>query len=316
MNALSHDILIACIEKHCPGCDGSVRIDPIPTGKFNDSFFVTAGEKELVLRIAPPRDSVFVFYERDMMRQEPSLHRVLREKTSVPVAKIVTFDDSHTILDRDFLLMERLPGNPLSESAMADVSAVYREVGRCLEEVHRITADRYGYLGEHAPMEPQTTWVEALEIMWHKLVEDVAATGHYDKNEADILLGLFNQFRALFDRPIKPSLLHMDIWAQNILIDSEGKLTGLVDWDRALWGDPEIEFAVLDYCGVSIPSFWEGYGKPRDDSEEASIRNVFYLLYEVQKYIVIRHGRSHDPAGALRYKNHVMQVVNRCFGAG
>jgi hypothetical protein len=72
---------------------------------------------------------------------------------------------------------------------------------------------------------------------------------------------------------------------------------------------------VLDYCGVSVPSFWEGYGKPRERSEEASIRNVFYLLYEIQKYIVIRHGRGNDPDGALKYKNYVMQVVNRYSGA-
>ena len=49
-----------------------------------------------------------------------------------------------------------------------------------------------------------------------------------------------------FDRPITPRLLHMDVWSQNILIDEEGNVTGLVDFDRALWGDVEIEFAVLD----------------------------------------------------------------------
>ena len=30
---------------------------------------------------------------------------------------------------------------------------------------------------------------------------------------------------------------------------------------------------------------------------------MFYLLYEIQKYIVIRHGRNSDPAGAQAYKN-------------
>jgi fructosamine-3-kinase len=103
----------------------------------------------------------------------------------------------------------------------------------------------------------------------------------------------------------------MDIWHQNILVDEDGRVTGLVDWDRALWGDPEIEFAVLDYCGVSEPAFWEGYGQARDESEEARIRQVFYLLYELQKYIVIRHGRNNDPASARRYKAQVMGIVRR-----
>jgi aminoglycoside phosphotransferase (APT) family kinase protein len=106
----------------------------------------------------------------------------------------------------------------------------------------------------------------------------------------------------------------MDVWAQNILVDDASSLTGLVDWDRALWGDPEIEFAVLDYCAVSKPAFWEGYGRARDESEEARVRNIFYLLYEIQKYIVIREGRNNDPDGARWYKQHVMQIAARSFG--
>ena len=76
-------------------------------------------------------------------------------------------------------------------------------------------------------------------------------------------------------------------------------------------GDPEVEFAVLDYCGISTPAFWEGYGSQRDASPEARIRNFFYLLYELQKYIVIRSGRNKDPAAAQAYKRQVMDFIAR-----
>ena len=85
-------------------------------------------------------------------------------------------------------------------------------------------------------------------------------------------------------------------------MDTQGRVTGLVDLDRALWGDPEIEFAVLDYCGISEPAFWRGYGRERDTSFSAQIRARFYLLYEVQKYIPIRIWRRNNPAQALQYK--------------
>ena len=101
----------------------------------------------------------------------------------------------------------------------------------------------------------------------------------------------------------------MDVWAQNILADDRGRLTGLIDWDRACWGDPEIEFAVLDYCGISEPAFWEGYGAERDTSPEAEVRRVFYLLYEVQKYIVIRRVRGHDPRRAEAYRRQSLQLA-------
>ena len=40
-------------------------------------------------------------------------------------------------------------------------------------------------------------------------------------------------------------------------------------------GDPEVEFAVLDYCGISKPAFWEGYGKVRAESLSARVRQLF-----------------------------------------
>jgi len=147
--------------------------------------------------------------------------------------------------------------------------------------------------------------------MWRKLVDDVVSVGYYDDEERSLMLSTLDKYLRLFDRPVESSLLHMDVWAQNILVDGGNELTGLLDWDRALWGDPEIEFAVLDYCGISEPPFWEGYGKEREDSPEARVRNFFYLLYEMQKYIVIRHGRGHDAYGAMTHKRQVMQIMRR-----
>ena len=266
-----------------------------------------------MLRVAPPEDSAFVFYERGMMQQEPGIHSLLLERTSVPVAPILAYDKSHDLLPHDFLIMERLPGIAMSDAEDTDPAPVLRRVGECLAQVHSLHADTYGYIGEHHPMEAQPSWIDAFSLMWRKLVEDVASIGYYSPDESYALLLLFDGYSELFDRPVESSLLHMDVWAQNILVDSSGVMTGLVDWDRALWGDPEIEFAVLDYCGMSAAPFWEGYGKAREESEEASLRNVFYLLYELQKYIVIYEGRLGDSETAATFKQRVMQIAQEVF---
>ena len=151
-------------------------------------------------------------------------------------------------------------------------------------------------------MEPQPAWVDAFRVMWNRLLDDVVACGSYTPAEAQRLRDLFEHYCTHFDRPVTPALLHMDIWSENILVDAQGSVTGLVDFDRALWGDVEIEFAVLDYCGISEPSFWRGYGREPDTSASAMIRRRFYLLYEVQKYMPISIWRGHDPAGAAGYK--------------
>jgi fructosamine-3-kinase len=298
---------------HVDASPNTVRFSPIQTGKHNQSYWVDSNQGRFVLRIAPPDNAGFLFYERLMMRQEPELHQLIRAQTNIPVAEIVGYDFSRTRIDRDYLLMTALSGTPLSDAVgltLAQFQQALRQVGEYLGQLHALTApeqldnQNYGYLGAHHPMEPQPTWAAAFKVMWNKLIDDVIACGSYTLQEGQMMRDLLELHLEQFDRPVTPSLLHMDIWSQNILIDQTGNVTGLVDFDRALWGDVEIEFAVLDYCGISEPAFWEGYNLPRDETSPAMIRRQFYLLYEVQKYMPIRVWRRHNPAVAEQYKQH------------
>ena len=69
------------------------------------------------------------------------------------------------------------------------------------------------------------------------------------------------------------------------------------------------ECGELDYCALSAPAFWAGYGRPRDTSPSALIRWQFYLLYEVQKYMPIAVWRRKDRAGALDYKRQCLALA-------
>ncbi len=302
----------ACVRRHVPDLSDCVAIRPCRTGKFNTSFYVEIPGAPLVIRIAPPPDTELLFYERNMMAQEPELHSLLRERTSVPVPGIIAYDTGHDVVDRDFLLMECLPGRSLTEAGGVSerfVNQVFRQVGVCLAEVHALRAGQYGYLGAHRCMEPQPTWWRAFRVMWNSLIADNLRCGGYSEEEASRLRRALERYRPAFDRDVPASLLHMDIWHQNILVDDAGRVTGVLDWDRALWGDPEIEFAVLDYCGVSVPEFWEGYGRARPETPEAAIRQRFYLLYEVQKYILISLGRRRSRAQAETYRQNVFRLA-------
>ncbi len=203
---------------------------------------------------------------------------------------------------------------PVDEGIDPHADWILRQMGEYLAQLHAITCDSYGYVGAHRPMEPQPTWWQAFRIMWGKLVDDTVGVGMYSDDEREELVELLDRYSAVFDRPVASSLLHMDVWAQNILVDDECHVTGIVDWDRALWGDPEIEYAVLDYCGISRPGFWEGYGRARDDTREARTRQIFYFLYEHQKYILIRAARRNNPDAARRYKAEVFRVIRDNFG--
>ena len=307
--------VMADVVAEATGCDpAALKFTPTPTGKYSTSYFVEGWERPLVIRIAPPdRRDQNLFYEFRMMRQEPEIHAVVRAKTGMPVPEIVAHAVNHPAFGRDYLLMERMPGKPISDQPLTreSLNGVLRELGRRLKEVHAITRPEYGYAGAHAPMEAQRDWASAFAIMWHLLLDDIERCGGYSAEEAGRMRKLHEKYRKVFDRPVASSLLHMDIWAENILCNQAGKLTGLLDWDRGLWGDPEIEFAVLGYCGISEPAFWEGYGSERDTSPAAQARLAFYFLYELQKYIFIRIVRSGSRSGAEGYRRQSLALASR-----
>jgi len=316
--AFDQRMLAALVRKQLDSDEAHLM--PIRTGKHNSSFWVDTPHGRFVLRLAPPDDTGLLFYERRMMRQEPSLYALIRARTSIPVAEVVAHDFSRTDIDRDYVLLRALPGVPLSDAghpSPAQIDNVLRQVGTYLRQLHALTADdclglhAYGYLGEHRPMEPQPNWFAAFRMIWHMLLDDVVACGAYSVAEAQVLRDLLDRHREHFMHPVRPRLLHMDVWAQNILVDTAGNLSGLVDFDRALWGDVEIEFAVLDYCGISEPAFWRGYGTMRDLSPPAQIRRLFYLLYEVQKYMPIRIWRGNDPGSAARAREHSLALATQ-----
>ena len=67
-----------------------------------------------------------------------------------------------------------------------------------------------------------------------------------------------------------PALIHRDLGAEHILVDLEGRLSGVIDWGDASIGDPAIDFTGLDrglgrlftaqvlahYRRPDDPSFW------------------------------------------------------------
>jgi len=310
---ISLDCARQCVRRHVKNLSAAARVVPCRTGKFNTTFFIEQDHgPDHVLRIAPPDDAGMLFYERNMMAQEPGVHRLVRAKTSVPAPRILAYDTRREIIDRDFLIMERMPGVPLTEAFFLGpegVHDVFRQVGEHLAQVHAIHAEQYGYLGEHRCMAPQPTWRQAFSEMWRKIIDDAAHCGGYSGEDAECMRRVLDQHQPAFDREVPSSLLHMDIWHQNILVANDGIVSGLIDWDRALWGDPEIEFAVLDYCGVSVPEFWQGYGAARAQSPEAAIRNRFYLLYEVQKYILIAICRRQSLSQAAAYRRTAFELI-------
>jgi len=273
-----------------------------------------------VLRVAPPDSLLQLFYEYRMMRQEPEIHRRVRAETPVPVPRILAHDFSRERTDRDFLVMELMPGRPLTEVGPQAFARAMEELGGYVAQLHGLKEpqNRFGYVGAHNCMPPQPDWQSAFFEMYRRLLDDIVETGIYDRKTADWALSLLHSHAPVFEHTEVSRLCHGDLWVENILATVDGELTALLDFDRACWGDVEWDLAIADYCGMSREEFWRGYGGPdfrRDRSAE--VRRLFYLLYEHQKYIVISvSSRREDPQGARRYADQSLQIMRRFKESG
>jgi len=275
---------------------------------------------EFILRIAPPDSLRQLFYEYRMMRQEPALHALIHERTTVKAPHILAHDFSRSRIDRDYLVMERLPGEPLSECASSlyghQKNRIMRRLGSEVAQLHAVHHDRYGYVGPHEPMPPQTNWHDAFAIMWEKLLDDCVASGGYRPEDKAVAMRLWERHHHAFERDVPASLCHMDLWAANILVH-EGEYSGLFDFDRACFGDAENDLAVAEYCNLTTDAFWEGYGRRPEQTDEYRVRRWFYLLYEHQKYIVIRISERHNStAGAKRYADDCRECMADFLSTG
>ncbi|MGW6441829.1 phosphotransferase family protein [Lentzea sp. NPDC055074] len=234
-----------------------VTTRPLGGGTYNSVFRVSARGGEFVLKVAP-REQPGLTYERHLMRTE-AMFCTLGSKVA-PVPEVVYADDTA-------LLATCLPGEPVFGRSDVDRPRIRRELGAAVRAVHEITGPGFGYpqLGLH------TTWTEAFLGMFDAVRADA---DRYGVALPDV--GLRRHTKA-FDEVERPALVHFDLWDGNVLAD--GGLTGLVDGERAFWGDPVAEFVSLALFGSieDDPDFLTSYGFELTDS--ARVRLAAYQAY-------------------------------------
>ena len=93
--------LTELVVPHLSADPASFQFSAIQTGKHNRSYWIDCNLGRFVLRIAPPDNAGFLFYEVRMMRQEPALHALIRAETTIPVAEVIASGFDRSRIDRD-----------------------------------------------------------------------------------------------------------------------------------------------------------------------------------------------------------------------
>ncbi len=267
--------------KHAFGTGVGVRShSQFSEGWFNTAYAVslTSGE-EVIFKISPPAGLKLLRYETNIMRAEVAMLRLMNDLGHFPVPKVLHYDDSGRLTSGEYFFMTRVNGHPYNHVkdsfSPAQRDAIEAELGRCNRLINNVVGTHFGPFSERAPK--YATWSEAFRKMMDDILQDgreynVALPMAYDE-----LYGLLNRKWHVLDEVIEPRLVHWDLWDANILVDEQGALTGLIDFERALWGDPLIEVYFSHFYDSA--GFLRGYGQDLLAAPGARTRRMLYNLY-------------------------------------
>ncbi|MEH0845417.1 aminoglycoside phosphotransferase family protein [Micromonospora sp. CPCC 205711] len=214
---------------------------PLTGGGFAAVWWVTLDDwRTLVLKVGPPPEVPLLRYERGLIAAEARYLRLVAEHApAVPVPPLLHHGSDPEL--GDWLLTGLLAGRTLHELTADGVAVdgVRAELGAAFAALHRVTGERYGYHGGRAAGH---TWRAAFTSMVDDLLADAADWRVALPVPAARIRELVDRHGDVLDRVRRPALLHFDGWAGNVLAvsgpDGEPRLSGLVDGERHLHGDP------------------------------------------------------------------------------
>jgi fructosamine-3-kinase len=260
-------------------------LTPLTAGWFNSAYQVEFTDHQLdaILRIAPHPEQRLLTYEHDLMRKELLVYETLQRAGTIPVPRLLAYDLSRQLIERDYMFIEKLSGRPLDQilDSLNETQKehIHRQIGEIAAAAQSIQGESFGYFGD-GPGSGSSTWRAAFSAFVDALLDDgetldVALPLPYDR-----IRTLFQVRSHTLDEVHTPVLVHWDLWPVNIFViekNGQFEVEGIIDWERAYWGDPESEppLAVRFYG----PAFYQGYGKDLTDTPEAAIRRKMYNLY-------------------------------------
>jgi aminoglycoside phosphotransferase (APT) family kinase protein len=229
-------------------------------GWFNTAYRVLLDDGRVaVVKLAPSAGVPVLRYERSILATEAMVYRRI---AALPDGGVPTPELLYA--GREFLAVSILEGTPWDKAAdrlpQATERELRRELGAITARLHTLAPEdgRFGYpAAESALSAPD--WRTAFTAMVDALLDDAARwQSPLGAAPADVRTLVVEGGYAL-DEVTEPRLIQFDLWPGNIFIDvpDDGnrrpRIVGLIDHERAFWGDPAAELVSLAFGGDAGP---------------------------------------------------------------
>lgn len=255
-------------------------------GFCNVVYLVPLITEEVILKIAPSDQVEMMTYEERILETEVAVMGLMEKYTTVPTPRVLFFDDSKTICNSSYFFMTKSPGvaynNLKQELSKEQNESILQELGRYNKQINKIKGTYFGLIGKSSSR--FETCKEFILSLFEMLIKDGKKKNsnlvHITYEE---LWKLIVSYSEVFDEVITPRLVHWDLWDGNIFVQ-DAKISGIIDYERAFYGDFLMEDAFSSF-GVPSQVFLQAYGKEEFTQNEL-IRRTIYRLYRCIVMIV------------------------------
>lgn len=294
---------------------GIVGCRELGDGFFNAAFRLRLTDgRDVVLKISPPPGAALLTYERDIMRAEIEFFRAAAA-TGVPQPQLLHAGIDRAVIDGDYIVLSALDGVTWSsvqeELDESENAALRRELGGYIARLHRVRNPN-GLFGYPAvPELSAASWPDAFAAMLGALIEDAHRYGVALPTADGLLREAVERGADALAQVDTAVLVHFDLWPGNVMVTAPAagaapRITGLIDGERVIWGDPLMEFVGIDVFGhaqdeSSLSSGYAETGGTIAADGAARRRLALYHLYMHLLLLIEMKPRGYTDPGYLDY---------------
>lgn len=272
--------------------EGAISVTQLTGGSINATFQVELRDRSsVILRIAPSEAAAVSgpsWLTPWGLRREQAVIALAAPALGSLLPGTIAADFDHTLIDRDWIIQERMPGVPFSTVVSTlpseERAAVWIELGRLARRLHATTGERFG----EPVAGPQFDRLSDL------LRND--AVGLLDDAERfELPIHAFRRLRDridevgnIFDDNPGPRLVHSDLTSSHVFVQPVGEedhyhVSGIIDLEFGRFADARSEGVISSFQCGNAPmemkeAFFAGYGRYFDTPEDRLRLRIYAAL--------------------------------------
>ena len=225
-----------------------------------DFELIAGGRSNLTFRVTDAVGSTYALRRPPTSHVLPTAHDMVREHTiiealfplGIPVAKPLGLCVDPEVNERPFYVMEFVDGAILRDRAQAESTfdvatraAIGDNLAATLAQLHDVDVDRAG-LGDLARHDG---YIERQLRRWRRQFEQMKVEG---VDHETVIEEVGDELARSIPVQQRVTVVHGDYRLDNTVLDHEGKVRAILDWEICTLGDPMADLGVL-LCYWSEP---------------------------------------------------------------